>query len=334
MTDLSHLDDWACDDPLAIGRRVLAEEAAALQRTAGVLGADFVAAVRAILGCRGRVVVSGVGKSGHVGRKVAATLASTGTPAFFVHAAEAGHGDLGMITADDIVLVISNSGESDEVVNIAAFARRFGARIVAMTGKPGSRVAQLADIHLDSSVTHEACPLGVAPTSSTTVQLALGDALAMAALAGRGFTTEDFARTHPLGQLGRQYYLRVRDVMQGMDEVPNCAPDTRLLDAIPEMATGRMGALLVLRGGVLEGLFTESDLRRLITGSGGQFDALLQRPVGDFVTRHPMTIGADRLASEALAVLEEKRVGRLVCVDGDKPVGLLAWHNLLQHKVA
>lgn len=327
-------EPWPLHDPLAIGRRVLAEEAQALQRTAAALGPDFVRAVEAMLGCRGRVVVSGVGKSGHVGRKIAATLASTGTPAFFVHAAEAGHGDLGMITSSDIVLAISNSGESDEVVNIAAFARRFGARIVAMTSDPASRVAQLADLHLDSSVAHEACPLGVAPTSSTTVQLALGDALAMAALAGRGFTTEDFARTHPLGQLGRQYYLRVRDVMQGIAEIPHTAPDTRLLDALPEMAIGRMGALLVLRGDTLEGLFTESDLRRLITGSGGRFDALLQRPVGDFVTRQPMTIEADRLASEALTLLEEKRVGRLVCTDQGRPVGLLAWHNLLQHKVA
>jgi len=325
---------WPLADPLAIGRRVLAEEAGALQRTAASLGADFAAAVQAVLDCKGRVVVSGVGKSGHVGRKIAATLASTGTPSFFVHAAEAGHGDLGMITASDAVLAISNSGESEEVVNIVSFARRFGTRIIAMTGRPQSSVARLADIHLDSGVTHEACPLGVAPTSSTTVQLALGDALAMAALAGRGFTTEDFARTHPLGQLGRRYYLRVRDVMQGIVDIPHAPPTARLADVIPEMAMGRMGALLVLDGDALVGIFTDSDLRRLITQSAGQFDARLQRPIGDFVTRNPMTIEAGQLASEALEVFESKRISRIVCVDGSKAVGLLAWHNLLQHKVA
>jgi len=326
--------DWPLSDALAIGRRVLHEEASALNRTADNLGGEFQEAVAAFLACRGRVVVSGVGKSGHVGRKIAATLASTGTPSFFVHAAEAGHGDLGMITSADVVLAISNSGESEEVVNIVSFARRFGACIIAMTGRSQSSVARQADIHLDSGVAAEACPLGVAPTSSTTVQLALGDALAMAALAGRGFTTEDFARTHPLGQLGRRYYLRVRDVMQGIADIPHAPPTARLADVIPEMAIGRMGALLVLDGNALVGIFTDSDLRRLITQSAGQFDARLQEPVGGFVTRDPLTIDAGQLASEALEVFERKRISRIVCVESGRPVGLLAWHNLLQHKVA
>ena len=325
---------WPLDDTLAIGQRVLQEEADCLVKAAGRLDANFVKAVEALLACRSRVVVSGVGKSGHVGRKIAATLASTGTPAFFVHAAEAGHGDLGMITADDIVIAISNSGESEEVINIASFAKRFGAKIIGMTGRPTSRVAQLSDLHLDTTIAREACPLGVAPTSSTTLQLAMGDALAMAALARRGFTTQDFARTHPLGQLGRRYYLRVRDVMQGITEIPHSAPTAKLKEVIPAMAIGRMGALLVLDGQSLVGIFTDSDLRRLITQSEGHFDAKLDQPVGSFVTRNPMTIDAGQLASEALRVFEERRISRLVCVDGSKVVGLLAWHNLLQHKVA
>lgn len=325
---------WPLADSLAVGQRVLMEEAQALQATAQRLDASFVQAVQALVECKGRVVVSGVGKSGHVGRKMAATLASTGTPSFFVHAAEAGHGDLGMITAHDVVVAISNSGESEEVVNIASFAKRFGALIIGMTRSAASSVGKLSDIHLDCTVSHEACPLGVAPTSSTTVQIALGDALAMAALARRGFTTQDFARTHPLGQLGRRYYLRVRDVMQGISEIPHAPPSARLMDVIPAMALGRMGAMLVLEGEALAGIFTDSDLRRLITQSAGQFDAKLDQPVGDFMTRNPLSIDAGQLASDALRIFEQKRISRVVCVEGTKAVGLLAWHNLLQHKVA
>jgi arabinose-5-phosphate isomerase len=239
-----------------------------------------------------------------------------------------------MITAADVLVVISNSGESEEVVNIASFGRRFGARIVGMTRSKNSSVGRLSDIHLDCGVSHEACPLGVAPTSSTTVQIALGDALAMATLAARGFTTEDFARTHPLGQLGRRYYLRVRDVMQGIREIPHAPPTARLMDVIPAMALGRMGAMLLLEGESLAGIFTDSDLRRLITQSTGQFDARLGEPVGNFMTRNPLTIDAGQLASEALRVFEERRISRIVCVEGTKAVGLLAWHNLLHHKVA
>ena len=327
-------EPWPIDDALALGRRVLKEEAAAVVACADRLDDAFRHAVEMILGCRGRVVVSGVGKSGHVGRKMAATLASTGTPAFFVHAAEAGHGDLGMIASDDILVVLSNSGETEEVINIASFAKRFGTKIIGMTGRPSSRVAQLSDIHLNTGVASEACPLGVAPTSSTTVQIAMGDALAMAAVGLRGFTTQDFARTHPLGQLGRRYYMRVRDVMQGIAEIPKATPQARLMDVIPEMAMGRMGALVVLDGNSLSGIFTDSDLRRLITQSEGHFDAKLQQPIGDFITRKPLTIDAGQLASEALNVFEERRISRLVCVEGGKVVGLLALHNLLHHKIA
>lgn len=325
---------WPLGDTLAIGKRVLLEEADCLVKAANRLDPHFVAAVDAILACSSRVVVSGVGKSGHVGRKIAATLASTGTPAFFVHAAEAGHGDLGMITAEDVVIAISNSGESEEVINIASFAKRFGAKVIGMTSNPSSRLAKLSELLLDTTIEREACPLGVAPTSSTTLQLAMGDALAMAALARRGFTTQDFARTHPLGQLGRRYYLRVQDVMQGISEIPHSSPATKLNEVIPAMAIGRTGALLVLEGQELVGIFTDSDLRRLISQSQGRFDDKLDQPVSEFVTRNPMTIDAGQLASEALRIFEERRISRLVCVEGSKVVGLLAWHNLLHHKVA
>lgn len=332
MSDV--MQSWPLDNALAIGQRVLREEAQCLERAAKGLDGTFAAVVGALLECKGRVVVSGVGKSGHVGRKIAATLASTGTPAFFVHAAEAGHGDLGMITADDVLIAISYSGESDEAINIASFAKRFGAKIVSMTGRSASRLAQLADWLVLTEIEREACPLGVAPTSSTTLQLAMGDALAMATLARRGFTTQDFAKTHPLGQLGRQYYVRVRDVMQGIAEIPHAQPVAKLKEVIPAMAIGRMGALLVLDGQALVGIFTDSDLRRLITQSDGHFDVKLDQPVGGFVTRNPMTIDAAQLASEALRVFETHRISRLVCVDEGKVVGLLGWHNLLQHKIA
>ncbi len=325
---------WPIDDVVAVGRRVLKEEAACLENAANDLNEEFVNAVEAILACLGRVIVSGVGKSGHVGRKIAATFASTGTPAFFVHAAEAGHGDLGMITSKDIVIVISNSGESEEVINIASFSKRFGAFVIGMTSNPLSRVAKLCDRHLHTKVETEACPLGVAPTTSTTLQLAMGDALAMAALARRGFTTEDFARTHPLGQLGRRHYLRVKDVMQGISEIPSAPPKSKLKDVIPEMAMGRIGALLVLHNQTLIGIFTDSDLRRLITNSVGNFDSKLDLPIEEFVTRNPLTIETSQLASEALSIFESKRISRLVCVQGEKVMGLLAWHNLLEHKIA
>ncbi len=327
-------DSWPMSDTLALGRRVLLEEANCLISASKSLDNVFVDSVQALLSCKGRVVVSGVGKSGHVGRKIAATLASTGTPSFFVHAAEAGHGDLGMITSKDVVIVISNSGESDEVINIASFAKRFGAFIIGMSNSPNSRLGLLSDLHLRTYVEREACPLGVAPTSSTTLQLAMGDALAMATLALRGFSTEDFARTHPLGQLGRRYYLRVRDVMQGIADVPYASPQSKLKDVIPAMAIGRMGALLVLKDQSLVGIFTDSDLRRLITQSNGQFDAKLDLPVEQFVTREPMTIEISQLASEALHLFEANRISRLVCVEGEKVVGVLALHNLLDHKIA
>ncbi len=321
-------------DLLKLGRDVLAEESQAILDSADKLDQDFLRAVDLMLKCKGRIVVSGVGKSGHVGRKIAATLASTGSPAFFVHAGEAGHGDLGMITEGDVLVALSNSGETDELVNFVSFAKRFQVRVIGMTGKPTSAIAKLSDFHIDTGVKAEACPLGVAPTSSTTVQLALGDALAMAVVAARGFTTEDFARTHPMGALGRKYYLRVRDVMQPISEIPHRQANSLLKEVIPEMAIGRMGAILLLSGeDKLSGIFTDSDLRRLIVQSEGHFDEKLSLPVSNFMTSKPLTIDAQTLASDALRIFEEKRISRIVCLDNQRVVGLLGWHNLLQHKV-
>lgn len=321
-------------DLLKLGRDVLAEESQAILDSADKLDQDFLRAVDLMLKCKGRIVVSGVGKSGHVGRKIAATLASTGSPAFFVHAGEAGHGDLGMITEGDVLVALSNSGETDELVNFVSFAKRFQVRVIGMTGKPTSAIAKLSDFHIDTGVKAEACPLGVAPTSSTTVQLALGDALAMAVVAARGFTTEDFARTHPMGALGRKYYLRVRDVMQPISEIPHRQANSLLKEVIPEMAIGRMGAILLLSGeDKLSGIFTDSDLRRLIVQSEGHFDEKLSLPVSNFMTSKPLTIDSQTLASDALRIFEEKRISRIVCLENQRVVGLLGWHNLLQHKV-
>lgn len=325
---------WPLGDPILIGRRVLIEEADSLRRAATTLDSTFSEIVSAIVSCAGRLVVSGVGKSGHVGRKIAATFASTGTPAFFVHAAEAGHGDLGMITPKDILISISNSGESDEAVNIASFGKRFGATIVAMTGVRNSRLSSIADFVLLTEVNGEACPLGVAPTSSTTLQLAMGDALAMATLAQRGFTTADFAKTHPHGQLGRRHYLKVADVMKPISQVPTAKSDVPLRDVVSLMALGKVGAVVVLNNTSLVGIFTDSDLRRLISEPGFSFDSLSNEPIVQYVTKNPLTIDVDRLASETLEIFESKKISRLICVDGAKVSGLLAWHDLLQHKVA
>jgi arabinose-5-phosphate isomerase len=239
-----------------------------------------------------------------------------------------------MITEGDVLVALSNSGETDELVNFVSFAKRFQVRVIGMTGKTTSAIAKLSDFHIDTGVKAEACPLGVAPTSSTTVQLALGDALAMAVVAARGFTTEDFARTHPMGALGRKYYLRVRDVMQPITEIPHRQSNSLLKEVIPEMAIGRMGAILLLSGeDKLSGIFTDSDLRRLIVQSEGHFDEKLSQPVSNFMTSKPLTIDAKTLASDALRIFEEKRISRIVCLENHRVVGLLGWHNLLQHKV-
>jgi arabinose-5-phosphate isomerase len=313
---------------ITLARQVLDIEADALRALAGRLDHAFVDAVQLMLACRGRVVVSGMGKSGHVGSKIAATLASTGTPAFFMHPGEASHGDLGMITHDDVVLALSNSGESSELVSIVPLIKRRGARLVAMTGNPGSTLARQADAHLDAGVAKEACPLNLAPTASTTAALALGDALAVALLEARGFSADDFARTHPGGALGRRLLVRVRDVMHAGDALPRVGLDATLKEALFEMTRKGLGMTAVVdAAGRVAGLFTDGDLRRTLEHP---FD-LQQAKIAELMTRNPKTIRADELAAAAVERMETLKINGLLAVDADNAlVGALNMHDLLR----
>jgi arabinose-5-phosphate isomerase len=306
-------------------------EARALQGLKARLGDSFARAVQAVLEGRGRVVVMGMGKSGHVGRKIAATLASTGTPAFFVHPGEASHGDLGMVTPQDVVLAISNSGESDELNVILPVMKRLDVTLIAMTGRAGSTLAQHADIVLDSGVAEEACPLNLAPTASTTAQMALGDALAVALLDARGFREEDFARSHPGGALGRKLLTHVRDLMRSGDAVPAVAPDTGFTDMMREMTRKGMGATAVVdeQRRVL-GIFTDGDLRRLIEG-GNDLRALTAREV---MHPGPKLVREHALAVEAAELMEQHRITSVLVVDATGTlVGALNTNDLMRAKV-
>ena len=316
---------------LELAREVLATEAAAIQSMAARIGDSFVATVALLLGCRGRVVVSGIGKSGHVARKLAATLASTGTPAFFVHPAEASHGDLGMITPDDVVVMLSNSGETDELVSLAPHVRRQGAKIVALTGNERSALAKSADVHLDAAVHSEACPLGLAPTASTTAALALGDALAIALLDARGFSVDDFARSHPGGSLGRRLLTTVRDVMRSGDALPIVATDATLAQAVVEMSGKGMGMTAIIGDDArLAGVFTDGDLRRCLPAVA---DFRAAR-VADHMTKTPRTISPDRLAVDCVELMERPpKVMALLVVDGERLVGALNVHDLFIARV-
>jgi len=316
---------------VASGRRVVEIERGALAAVGERIGAEFAAACRLILGSRGRVVATGMGKSGHIARKIAATLASTGTPAFFVHPGEAGHGDLGMITEADIVLALSYSGESDEVRMLLPVLKRQGNPIIAMTGRPRSSLAQAADVHLDVSVPTEACPLDLAPTSSTTASLAIGDALAVALLDARGFTADDFARSHPAGSLGRRLLLHITDIMHSGDELPSVHEDASLSEALVEMSRKRLGMTAVVDAqGRLIGLFTDGDLRRALDSDIDVRSAGIK----EVMTRHPRTIGADQLAAEAARLMEAYKINGLIVVDAQqRAVGALNIHDLLRAKV-
>jgi len=320
--------------PREAGLRTLRIEAQAILHAADRLGTEFDKAVDLIQHCKGRLVLGGIGKSGHIARKIGATFASTGTLAFFLHAAEAGHGDLGMVAPGDLLFLLSYSGETEEVVNLAHFGRRMGAGILGMSGHAGSSLSRASDLHLDCSVSQEACPLGVAPTASTTVQLALGDALAMAVLSARGFTQEDFARTHPHGALGRRLFLKVSDVMRPINEVPHLPSSTPLLQAVSEMAASRIGAVVALDNDALAGIFTDSDLRRLLAKNAQALQGLASLSLGDVASTKPMTVQSSALASETLKIFEDRHVSRLVCLDGTRPVGLLSLFDLLDHKIA
>jgi arabinose-5-phosphate isomerase len=317
---------------LALARDVLDTEARAISSLATRLGAAFVAAVDLLLRCRGRVVVSGIGKSGHVARKLAATLASTGTPAFFVHPAEASHGDLGMITADDVVVMLSNSGETDELALLAPHLRRQGAALVALTGNATSTIARAADVHLDVAVDAEACPLGLAPTASTTAALALGDALALALLDARGFSVEDFARSHPGGALGRRLLTRVVDVMRTGDAVPQVPHGATLAEAIVEMTGKGMGMTVVTDAeDRVAGIFTDGDLRRCL----GRESDPMRRGVAALMTRTPRTITSDRLAADCVLLMETPpKVMQLVVVDAaGRLAGAVHMHDLFRARV-
>lgn len=319
-------------DFAASGRRVFAIEARGLEAVAARIDGSFGAACALLLGCRGRVVCTGMGKSGHVARKVAATLASTGTPAFYVHPGEAGHGDLGMITDADVMLALSNSGETDEILMLLPVLKRQGNAVVAMTGRPGSTLAREADVHLDASVPEEACPLHLAPTTSTTAALALGDALAVALLEARGFTADDFARSHPAGALGRRLLLHITDVMHAGDEVPRVRAEATLSEALVEMSRKRLGMTSVVDAdGRLLGLFTDGDLRRTLDDA--QVD-LRTTPISAVMTRAPKTIGSDALAAEAAQVMEAHKINALLVVDdAERVVGALNIHDLLRARV-
>jgi arabinose-5-phosphate isomerase len=313
---------------LNAGRRVLEIEAAEISRLAGRLDGDFERAVTLILARSGRVIVSGLGKSGHVGRKIAATLASTGTPAYFVHAAEAVHGDLGMITGEDVLIAISNSGEGDELLTIVPLFKRIGGKLIAITGNSDSTLALEADVHLDAQVEREACPLNLAPTASTTVALALGDALAVALLEARGFGADDFARSHPGGSLGRKLLTHVADVMR--TDIARIPADTRVPAALAAMTQGGMGMVVVSRDEAIVGIFTDGDLRRAMERLGD----LRNTAVGEVMTHAPHTIEPQRLAVEAVQMMETHKINQLLVVDAVRGlVGALNMHDLFRAKV-
>ncbi len=313
---------------LNLARQVLDIEADALRTLATRLDGGFTDAVSLILQCTGRVVVSGMGKSGHVGGKIAATLASTGTPAFFMHPGEASHGDLGMIAHNDVVLALSNSGESNEIVSIVPLLKRRGAKLIAMTGNPASTLAREADAHLNAAVDKEACPLNLAPTASTTAALALGDALAVALLDARGFSADDFARTHPGGSLGRRLLIHVRDIMHSGEALPIISHDASLKIALLEMTQKKLGMTAVTAAdGAIIGVFTDGDLRRALEHA---LD-LQQARVIDLMTKNPKTIHADELAVAAVEQMETLKINGLLVVDTNNVlVGALNMHDLLK----
>ena len=321
-----------CDGAIELGREVLLHEAQAVRDLADTLDADhFGRAVGLLLACRGRVVVSGVGKSGHIGRKLAATLASTGTPAFFVHAAEAAHGDLGMITEEDVVIGMSYSGSTSELLTIVPTIRREGAKLIAITGNPESPLSRNADVNLNVHVPFEACPLNLAPTSSTTATLAMGDALAVACMHAKGFTKEDFARSHPGGALGRRLLTHVKDVMRTGEAVPVVRAGTTVLDATREITKKHIGMTAVVDAdNTVLGIFTEGDLRRLIEARGD----IRGVRIDDVMTKTPATVSADAMAASAAKIIDERMINQLLVIDEERHlIGALHIHDLMSAKV-
>lgn len=318
-------------DLLALAKAVIDTEIAALSALPERLDDDFLHACEAILACKGRVIVTGMGKSGHIGNKIAATLASTGTPAFFLHPGEASHGDLGMIVNGDVIIALSNSGTSEEILAILPVIRRLDVRIIAMTGNPQSQMAQAADCHIYTGVDKEACPLGLAPTSSTTAALVMGDALAVALLEARGFTAEDFARSHPGGRLGKRLLVHVRDIMHTGVDIPQVRPDVPLQQAILEMTHKKLGMTSITDdSGKLLGIFTDGDLRRSFEKGKG----LQEQPISAFMIPNCRSIDGDSLAVEALNRMQEHAITVLPVVQDGCVVGIIHMHDLLRAGIA
>lgn len=321
----------AQDNLSALGRAVIQEEAQAISALLDRIDHTFEQACRTILECKGRVVVIGMGKSGHIGNKIAATLASTGTPAFFVHPGEASHGDLGMVTESDVVIALSNSGETSEVLMLLPVIKRLGVSMISLTGNPYSTLATESDIHLNVGVEKEACPLGLAPTSSTTATLVMGDALAVALLESRGFTAEDFARSHPAGALGRRLLLRIGDVMHKGDRIPSVPSGSTIAEALLEMSSKGLGmTAIVEQNGEIQGIYTDGDLRRTMD----QELELQSTPVDEVMSRNCTTVHPELLVEEALSILERKNINGLFVVNEQRTiVGALNMLDLLHAKV-
>lgn len=315
-------------DFLASAKRTIELERDAVNDLLGYLNDDFGKACQLALACKGRVIVTGMGKSGHIGNKIAATLASTGTPSFFVHPGEASHGDLGMITRADVVIALSNSGETNEVLSILPLIKRMKAPLISITGNPESTLSRSADANLNVTIRQEACPLGLAPTSSTTASLVIGDALAIALLEARGFSAEDFAFSHPGGSLGRRLLLKVSDIMHSGDDIPKVSDSTMLKDALMEVTHKHLGMTTVVNSdGVLQGVFTDGDLRRTLDHDVD----MKNTPIIDVMTTDCTTITSDILAAEALQIMQDKQINALIVLDAaQRPVGALNMHDMLK----
>jgi len=320
------------DNILDIAKRVLKIEAEAINALIEKLGSNFEKAVEIIYESSGRVVVTGMGKSGLVGKKIAATLASTGTPAFFLHPAEAGHGDLGMVTSNDVIITISNSGETEEIVELIPFLKRFNLRLISVTGNPESSLSKAADVTLDVSVKEEACPLGIVPTASTTATMAMGDALAVALLMKRGLKEEDFAFFHPGGSIGKKLLIKVKDLMHTGDAIPKVFLETPMPKTVMEMSSKRLGHTLVLdTNGKVVGVVTDGDLRRGIEKWGGK---LFEMTAGEVMTKSPRTVSEEELAAKALSIMESYSITALVVPDKNgKVVGIIHLHDILRQGI-
>ncbi len=319
----------AADQKLrTLGRSVIETEAQALLALISRIDGNFVAACKYMLACQGRIVVLGMGKSGHIGGKLAATLASTGTPAFFVHPGEASHGDMGMITARDVTVAISNSGETDEIIVLLPLIKRLGVPLITLTGNPSSTLARAASVNIDVSVAKEACPLGLAPTSSTVAALAMGDALAIALLQSRGFSAEDFALAHPGGTLGRRLLLRIGDIMHRGGEMPTMGPRDLLKDALVEMSRKGLGMTAIVDERLrVAGIFTDGDLRRALDRGVDVHSARMQ----EVMTRECMTVTEACLAAEALSLMQQRRINALLIVDAERTLlGVVNMHDMLR----